>query len=431
MMRIVFIAALTLSSCASAQGVKTETASKSAANSALADVPAPRIKPATTPAQDAREFELKFASWKQEFLNKPDTRAYGQDLVTRTIGAAKVNPSAIQKDQDQPEFSRSIWSYLDSAASDKRVKDGIAARARTQPTLNAIDARYQVDPDVLVAIWGLESSYGKILGTQSVIDSLATLAAQGRRQGWAESQLYAILDMLQRGDVRQDQLVGSWAGAMGMTQFIPTTFRDYAVDFDGNGNKDLWKNSGDALGSAAHYLSRYGWRRTEPILVEVKLPNGFDYNAADGSKYTIADWSGMGVAPASGQHWTQNALFLDAKLLVPAGAKGPIFLTFKNFDVIKRYNNSTSYALGITLLSQKLNGQNPISTPWPRNDKPISRTDKIKMQEALTAQGYDTKGADGIIGPNSRRAIRAWQTANGLPADGYVDQVMLAKILAR
>jgi len=216
---------------------------------------------------------------------------------------------------------------------------------------------------------------------------------------------------------------------MGMTQFIPTTFRDYAVDYDNNGNKDLWTDVGDALASTAYYLSRFGWRGTEPVLAEVLLPDGFNYGLSDGTKRTISGWSAMGVRPVGGQNWSRDALFWEAKLLMPAGVNGPIFLTFKNFDVIKKYNNSTSYALGITVLAESLQGKKTITRDWPRRDKPLTRSHKKALQQALTNQGYSTGGIDGMIGPNSRRAVRAWQRANKLPADGYVNQALLRRIL--
>jgi len=214
-----------------------------------------------------------------------------------------------------------------------------------------------------------------------------------------------------------------------MTQFIPTTFRDYAVDYDNNGNKNLWTDAGDALASTAYYLQRFGWRATEPVTTEVILPKGFDYGLSNGSKRTISGWAGMGVRSVSGQNWSNDALFLEAKLLIPAGAKGPVFLTFKNFDVIKKYNNSTSYALGINVLADSLQGKQAIRRIWPRADKTLSLTDKKNLQTELSRQGYSTGGIDGMIGPNSRHAIRAWQHANGVPADGYVNQALLKRII--
>jgi len=370
-----------------------------------------------------------FAAWKQGFMARALAKGYDAALVKATIGPAKINPKAIQSNEQQPEFTRPIWSYVDGVMSEARLSGGRDKLAKHADLFTGIEARYGVDRTILTSIWGLESAYGKILGHDNMIDSLATLAFQGRRQKFGEQQLFGLLDILSQGVVRKEQLIGSWAGAMGMTQFIPTTFRDYAVDYDNNGNKDLWTDVGDALASTAYYLSRFGWRGTEPVLAEVLLPDGFNYGLSDGTKRTISGWSAMGVRPVGGQNWSRDALFWEAKLLMPAGVNGPIFLTFKNFDVIKKYNNSTSYALGITVLAESLQGKKTITRDWPRRDKPLTRSHKKALQQALTNQGYSTGGIDGMIGPNSRRAVRAWQRANKLPADGYVNQALLRRIL--
>jgi len=218
---------------------------------------------------------------------------------------------------------------------------------------------------------------------------------------------------------------------MGMTQFIPTTFRDYAVDLDGDGNKDLWKNPGDALASAANYISRSGWRAGEPVMTEVKLPTRFDYAVTDGSKKSINEWTALGVQPVSGRRWSTEAGFLETKLIAPGGSKGPKFLTFKNFDVLKRYNNSTSYVMGISVLADALERKPGIQQDWPRADELLSFENKKAMQRKLTALGFDTKGVDGRIGPNSRKAIRAWQATSGLTADGYMEQRLFKRLMAQ
>jgi len=373
----------------------------------------------------------KFARWKQDFINRAILQGHDGNLVRSIILPAKITEKALDRDSKQPEFSKPIWSYVDGAASADRLNKGRAKLGENPTLFTQVEDRYKVSRHYLTAIWGLESAYGKIQGDYDVIDALATFAHDGRRTKFGEQQLFAVLDMLARGDVRRDQLKGSWAGAMGMTQFIPATMRDYAVDFDNNANIDLRGSKADALGSAAHYLSRHGWRWGEPAMTEIALPAGFDYILSDGSKRTVNEWTALGVRPAGGQNWSQGAGFLDAKLLVPAGHKGPKFLTFKNFDVIKKYNNSTSYAMGITQLAETFQGVRLFSTPWPRADKQISFTQKKQMQARLTALGYDTKGVDGQIGPNSRRAIRAWQKANGLVADGYVNLSVWTKMMGR
>ena len=388
------------------------------------------VKPATKEGDAAQ-----FNAWKQDFISRALAKGYDIDLVRTTVGTAKIEPKAIKKNKNQPEFTRTIWAYLDSAVSETRVNNGKAKLAAHSALFTDLENRYGVDRYTLTGVWGLESAYGTIMGDDNMIDSLATLAVLGGRKKFGEQQLFGILDILSRGDVRKDQLFGSWAGAMGMTQFIPTTFRDYAVDYDGDGNKDLWTNEGDALASTASYLNRFGWRGTEPVYSEVILPQGFDFSHSNGSggngiKRTVAGWSGLGVRSVNGQNWSNEALFLEAKLFLPAGKNGPAFLTFKNFDVIKKYNNSNLYSMGIASLGETLAGKQAIKRPWPRSDKALSLTDRKNLQRALTRLGYDTGGVDGILGRNSRKAISAWQKTNGLSADGYVNQALLKLILA-
>ena len=375
--------------------------------------------------------EQRFEAWKVTFINRAVAKNYSPDLVRSVISPAVINPLALERDANQPEFTKPVWSYVDSAANDARIQTGQNKMTEVDPVLDIIEGRYRVPREVLTAIWGLESSYGRILGTHDIIDSLSTFAFEGRRQKFGESQLFGVLDLLASGDVRREQLTGAWAGAMGMTQFIPTTFRDYAVDLDGNGNKDLWTDPGDALASAANYISRSGWRAGEPVMTEVKLPNGFDYAVTDSAKKTVSEWTALGVQPVSGQRWSAAAGFLDAKLIAPGGSKGPKFLTFKNFDVLKRYNNSTSYVMGISVLADALVRKPGIQQDWPRQDELLSFENKKAMQQKLTDLGFDTQGVDGRIGPNSRRAIRAWQASNGLTADGYMEQRLFKRLMAQ
>jgi len=410
-------ASLFLASCASAPLAEAEP------------TPEP-VAAATSPTTELTQ-EQRFEAWKVDFTNRAVAKNYAPDLVRSVISPAVINPLALERDANQPEFTKPVWSYVDGAASKARIEIGRNKMTEVDPVLDTIEGRYRVPREVLTAIWGLETSYGRILGKHDIIDSLSTFAFEGRRKSFGEKQLFALLDLLVAGDVRREQLIGAWAGAMGMTQFIPTTFRDYAVDLDGNGNKDLWTDPGDALASAANYISRSGWRAGEPVMAEVKLPTTFDYSVTDGSKKTVNDWTARGVQPVSGQRWSTAAGFLEAKLIAPGGAKGPKFLTFKNFDVLKRYNNSTSYVMGISVLSDAIAQKPGIQQDWPRGDKLLSFSDKKAMQQRLTDLGYDTKGVDGRIGPNSRRAIRAWQAANGLTADGYMEQRLFKRLMGR
>lgn len=384
------------------------------------------VKTQTTNLSQAQRFD----AWKARFITEAISKGYDRNLVERLMRNAIINELALDRDKSQPEFTKPVWAYVDNAASADRLNTGRSRLADTSGVFDAVEDRYNVPRHILTSIWGLETSYGRIMGRHDIVSALSTFAFEGRRKAFGAQQLYALLDMVAAGDVRPEQLKGSWAGAMGMTQFIPTTFRDYAVDFDGDGNKDLWKNRSDALGSAAHYLARHGWRRAEPVMTEVRVPSTFDYSLLETTKKTINEWTALGVAPISGQRWSNDAGFLEAKMIAPGGHKGPKILTFKNFDVIKKYNNSTSYAMGITVLGNALKGQSTFTTPWPRDDKPLTFEDKKRMQAKLTQLGYSTGGIDGQVGPNTRKAIRAWQRSNRLPADGYMEQELLQRLVS-
>lgn len=372
-----------------------------------------------------------FELWKSDFTQRALARGYAPDLLARTIGTAKLRERAIERDNNQPEFVKPVWDYIENAASASRVSSGKTALTQSRPTLARIEATYPVPDEFLTAIWGLETAYGRIQGDFPAFDTIATLAFDGRRKTFFESQLFALLDMVRDGQVRIEQLRTSWAGAMGMTQFMPTTFRQYAVDFDQDGNFNLWGSEADALASAANYLTRSGWRAGEPALIEVELVNDFDYSVSETVKQPINNWTPLGVRPADGSRWPINWGHLQARLLVPAGHRGPKFLAFDNFNVIMRYNPSTSYAMGVSSLAAALEGRDLIRTPWPVGDKPLSFEDKKALQNALNRLGYNVGGVDGRVGPNTRRAIRAWQQSQRLPADGYVEQRLLARLLAQ
>lgn len=414
---------LGLPACASTSEAEAQPQSQSTAPS-----------PVSTPPRNARAalpVEERFALWKSEFIARAVRMGYDKSIVEGLILPAKIEERALERDKTQPEFSKPIWSYVDNAANASRLNGGRTKLAENRAVFDAIEARYKVPRHILTSIWGLETAYGKIMGDYYPVDALATFAFEGRRTSFGEAQLYALLDLLKSGSVRQEQLIGSWAGAMGMTQFIPATFRDYAVDFDGDGNKDLWKNEADALGSAAHYLARHGWRWGEPIMTEVALDANFDYSLLETTKKTVNEWTALGVRPIGGQRWSETAGFLDAKLIAPGGHRGPKLLTFKNFDVIKKYNNSTSYAMGITVLGEALKGKSVISTDWPRSDKMLSFTDKKSMQRKLNQLGFNVGGVDGVVGSGTRKGIRAWQKSRGLPADGYMEQRLFQQLMAQ
>lgn len=378
-----------------------------------------------TPSE-AEPVQQSFTEWRDAFRSEALQAGIPATVFDRAFAGVTPDPSIITADRSQPEFTRPVWQYLEGALSRQRVEGGRRLLSQHQATLDDIEARYGVDRNTLVAIWGLESSFGQIMGDKGVIRSLATLAHEGRRPGFAKSQLLAALEILDRGDVSADQLRGSWAGAMGQTQFIPTTYNTHAVDFDGDGRRDIWNSSADALASAAHYLQASGWKAGQPWGFETGLPEGFNYALADSSiRKPLHEWRRLGL-----NGLPSNMDEASASLLLPAGYRGPAFLVLDNFRAILRYNNSSSYALAIGLLSERFVGGGQIRASWPQGEQPLSRSERLELQERLSSQGFDPGAADGIIGANTRSAIRGFQQQLGWPADGHPTQELLGRLRA-
>jgi membrane-bound lytic murein transglycosylase B len=360
-----------------------------------------------------------FETWRAGFEARLSERGVDPAIVESMMTGLEPDPSILERDSSQPEFVRPVWVYLNGAASQARTDNGLAAQAEHAAALAVVANAYPVDPDILTAIWGLESAYGVIQGDFDLVRSLATLAWDGRRRDWAESQLFAAAEMITRGYAAREDLLGSWAGAMGQTQFIPTTYLERAVDMTGDGRRDIWNDEADALGSAANLLTRAGWEGGAPVAYEVELAADFDYAAwSPQRRRATSAWALDGVSLADGD-WAADDLYRTARVLVPAGANGPAFIVFSNFDALLRYNNSTAYALGVAYLAKRLAGLDALPDGWPEDDVPLTRTQARELQEALTGLGYDTGGVDGMIGPNSRAALRAFQAANAMTPDGY------------
>lgn len=376
--------------------------------------------------EDAASFEV----WRASFQDQLIERGIDDGVAASMMEGLEIDPRILDRDSSQPEFVRPIWVYLNGAASDVRVANGRRAAAAHADALDAVGGRFDVDPDILTAIWGLESAYGEIMGNFDVVRSLATLAWDGRRRSFAESQLFAVADMISNGYARRDDLLGSWAGAMGQTQFIPTTYMARAVDIDGDGRRNIWTSEADALGSAANLLTFAGWEAGAPVVLEVTLPDTFDYSTWNSRRRrAVSAWAMDGVSLAEGE-WDAADMYRTGRLLIPAGANGPAFLAFGNFDALMQYNNSTAYALGVAYLARRIGGAAELPDGWPEGDVPLTRTQARELQTALTAMGYDTQGVDGRIGPNSRRALRAFQADNGLTADGYAGRRAYDTVMA-
>jgi len=372
-----------------------------------------------------------FSDWLQGFRAEAMAAGVRADVIDQAFETVTLNERVFELNDNQPEFSRNIWDYLSGAVSDARVQNGLVKYAENRSLLNQIEQAYNVDASTVVAIWGLESSYGSIMGDHDALSALATLAWQGRRTGYGRNQLIGALKIIQNGYASRNQLRGSWAGAMGHTQFIPTTYLSYAIDHDGDGRRDIWSNLGDVFASTANYLSVSKYASGNRWGTEVMLPDGFDYSLAGDTKRAVAEWAASGVDAAYGSLVGSYDPNLRGRIIVPAGANGPAFIVFENFEAILKYNRSTSYALAVGMLSDKVAGRSvPLKASWPIGDRPLSLDERKQLQQALTDKGFDPGPIDGIIGAGTKRALRSWQKTEGLPADGYASATLLAKLNA-
>ena len=370
---------------------------------------------------------IAFGRWIDGFRARARAAGIRDSVFNAAFEGVRYNAGVIQKDRNQSEFTKQIWEYLDSAVSETRVRNGRAALRDHRNVLAEIERRYGVEAEVVTAVWGLESAYGAYRGSEPLIESLATLAFDGRRGEFFESQLIAALRIIQSGDVAPRRMTGSWAGAMGHTQFIPTSYLAYAVDFRGDGKRDIWSDDPtDALASTAAYLKRFGWTKGQPWGVEVRLPRGFDYSlTGERIKRRPADWAAMGVRDVSGGRVPNHG---RASILLPAGAQGAAFMIFDNFHVIERYNAADAYVIGVGHLSDRIAGDGPLKSSWPRGDRNLAFAEKKEMQRRLTAKGFNTSGVDGIIGPNTIQAIRRYQRSIGVIPDGYASYDILQRL---
>jgi membrane-bound lytic murein transglycosylase B len=381
--------------------------------------------PVPTPAPSPQD--LRFHA----FIHDYRQAAIEAGIKPAIYDAATANITRNQRVEDlnlnQPEFSRQIWSYLDTAVSDNRIATGQQMLAANAALLASIQTKYGIPKEIVVAIWGQESNYGQGTEPFNMFEALATLAYDGPRVDFARPELIAALRMMQQQHYDPSIMTSSWAGAFGQTQFVPSTFLAHAVDGDGDRVIDLWHSSADALASTANVLADAGWQRGNAWGYEVRLPTGFAYEQADlDITKPIAEWKRLGVRTASGAELPRAEEY--GAIYLPAGARGPAFMIFDNFKVILKYNNAASYALAVCLLAERLKGGAPVMAGWPRDEQPLTRDERLAFQNYLAKLGYDIGKADGILGRKTRAALRGWQKAHGFAADGFPTEEFLTRV---
>lgn len=362
----------------------------------------------------------------------PDASRRGVTAANFQRFTAELTPDLRIMDlmDSQPEFTKAIWDYLDILVNDTRMQKGREVLARYKDFFDEVEKAYGVDRYIIAAIWGIESNYSTQGGDRSVLRSTATLACIGRRQAYFKDEFLAALEILSRGDLRPEQLVGSWAGAFGPTQFMPTSFKRYAVDFDNDGRRDVVDSVPDLIASTANNLKRDGWKAGETWGYEVVVPEGFNYLLADRSKQmSLAQWERLGLRRANGQPFPRGSD--QAWLLAPAGAQGPGFLMLHNFRAILRYNPAEAYALAIGHFADRLRGGGPLVQPWPRHERVLSRAERLELQVLLQRRGFDVGSPDGQLGGKTRAAVRSFQASLGAPADGFASSELLDRLRGR
>ncbi|KGJ05135.1 lytic murein transglycosylase [Paracoccus halophilus] len=367
-------------------------------------------------------------SWIAGYRASARAAGISDATLDRAFAGVTYNPEVMSRTRNQAEFKKSLWEYLENAVSEKRQTNGRAALAQYGGVLSRVEAAYGVDKEVVAAVWGMESTYGERRGDMPVIEALSTLSYENYRGSFFRSQLTAALKILQAGDVDAARMTGSWAGAMGHTQFIPTTYLAYAADITGDGRRDIWSNDpSDALASAANYLAKSGWQRGLPAAVEVTLPAGFNMGlAGKGKRRSVADWQSLGIRQANARPLPPGGT--PAELIVPGGRSGAAFLITRNFHAILRYNNADSYALAVSHLADRLKGYPGLANPWPADHPGLRIEQRKEMQRLLTMRGFDTQGIDGNVGSNTIAAIRAYQAARGLPVTGEPNAALLEQL---
>lgn len=357
-----------------------------------------------------------------------EARGVSRQAFEASFAGYSMIPKVLKLTQKQPEFTQTVGQYMAKRVTDAQAAKGRAMRAEWAHTLAGAEKRWGVQPEIVLAIWGMETNFGSFMGGENTIYALATLTEGGYRADYFRGELLTALRIVSDGHVRPRDMVGSWAGAMGHTQFMPSSFMRYAVDYNGDGRKDIWNSVQDALGSTANYLKAFGWRPGETWGYEVHLPHGFDYaGARQIDSAPIGQWQRQfGITRSNGKPFPRSSDM--ARLYMPAGARGPTFLLLPNFDVIKHYNNSNSYALAVGHLADRILGAGDFISPWPANDYALNDEQKVQLQTLLGRKGFHVGAADGAIGPKTRAAVIAYQRQVGLPADGFVSGRLLDRL---
>ncbi|ROS00965.1 membrane-bound lytic murein transglycosylase B [Sinobacterium caligoides] len=367
-----------------------------------------------------------FASCIDQYSQRAAHEGYSAELIDATLGKAKHVERVIKLDKKQPEFTQSFNGYLYGRVNNTRLTKGIDLYREHRKLLSELTVRYGVPGQYIIAFWGLETNYGGYLGKMPIIDSLATLACNPRRSRYFGDELMQALKLMDKFNIPPEQMRGSWAGAMGNTQFMPSAYVNYGVDGDGDGKVDLWNSVPDALTSAANFLNGLGWQPQQPWGREVLLPKDFDYRLA-GRKYarSVEQWSKLGLTMSNGKALSDTEL--QAFLIVPASHTGPAFLLYKNFDIIMKWNRSEFYALSVGHMADRIVGGGDLVHP-PAKDAVIKISAIEALQRKLTTKGFDTNGIDGVMGPGTRKAVRNYQASVGLIADGFPDKAVFERL---
>jgi membrane-bound lytic murein transglycosylase B len=356
----------------------------------------------------------------------PAAKARGVSRATFNEAFQGVSPDAkiVALTRKQSEFVRPIWDYINGAISAQRLKRGQEMASEWSKTLGAIERTYGVPRSVVLGVWGMETNFGSFTGSIYVVRALATLAYTGYRGDFFEKELLTALQILEAEHVERDRMLGSWAGAMGQTQFMPTSFMKYAVDGNRDGRRDIWSSVPDAMASTANYLRQHGWKPGLPWGFEVKLPQRFDYRNL---KRNFAGWQSLGLRRMDGKPMPRSG---EASLFLPGGANGPAFLVTENYNVIKAYNSSDAYAMGVAHLGDRLMGGLPIQGAWPKKEPMLDKDQRQELQALLSGLGFYQGEADGKLGSKTRDAVRNFQLRRGLVPDGYADYAVLRELRA-